>query len=389
MRPVYFLLLVVVGFVLLSAFQGLNHRLTQNVSARNAPAQSLPQGCFNFGSSTKDCSGGECLNGSYDESFINTDPGGLDGYVILTVPCNGTNCEDVPGVLRHAFNAYCCDQDNDGVPRGGGGCGPSQGADCDDSDSTVYPGNSENCSDGKDNDCDGKVDDDDGECSCPQNCWQFPVESGCWQDRDFCKYPDTGCPSGLFGLETCCCITCPLIIDVNGNGYSLTNAIGGVDFDHNNDGARERISWTAGGSDDAFLTLDLNGNGVIDGGRELFGNTTPQPINLSLAEPNGFIALAEYDKAANGGNRDGQINSRDAVFRSLRLWQDTNHNGISEPSELHRLLSLGLASISLDYRESRRQDQYGNQFRYRAKVRDTRGAQLGRWAYDIFLLRAN
>jgi hypothetical protein len=222
--------------------------------------------------------------------------------------------------------------------------------------------------------------------TCNQHCTPyFPLESGgCESPVDYCGF-QWGCGFGFTdGGQGCCCGATPILIDVAGNGFSLTDAYTGVHFDMGGDGRREPIAWTTEGTDDAWLVLDRNDNGAIDSAREMFGNLTDQPNATS--ERHGFIALAEFDRPENGGNSDGKITKTDSVFSRLRLWQDVNKNGLSEPSELHSLKELGLKTIELDFKVSRRTDQHGNQFKYRAKIKDNKDAQMGRWAWDVVLL---
>lgn len=333
-----------------------------------------------------------------DDVIHSSDPGGgFLGYLVERLErCEGDQnfpggpptCNSCPNYLRDywiASSSEICspyggiDDDCDGlIDEGfnvdGDGYETCEG-DCDDTNPTIYPGAAEICDCENDNNCNGM---DDENSTCQEALGMGPqCDEGVW---NWCALP-----GGCCAVAGVCYPSSPIVIDINGNGFSLTNAANGVNFDLKPDGIKERLGWTSANSDDAWLALDRNGNGTIDDGRELFGNYTPQPRPTTI-QPNGFIALAEFDKPENGGNSDGQIDRRDNVFSRLRLWRDTNHNGMSELNEMRRLSLSPIRVLELEYFESRRADQHGNRFRYRAVVRDERGAQVGRWAWDVFLV---
>jgi hypothetical protein len=111
------------------------------------------------------------------------------------------------------------------------------------------------------------------------------------------------------------------------------------------------------------------------------GNATPQPQPPAGTLRNGFLALAQYDEDHNDA-----MDEKDAIFSELRLWQDTDHDGTSQPAELHALPELGVAGISLAYTEAREVDQHGNSFRYKAAVYGTPGSPVGMTAWDVWLV---
>lgn len=158
---------------------------------------------------------------------------------------------------------------------------------------------------------------------------------------------------------------CPIVIDPLGQGFHLTSVANGVRFSFG--GKVVQTSWTDDDYSNAWLVLDRNGNGTIDNATELFGNYTPQPPG---PDPNGFKALAVFDDPRNGGNGNGRIDPGDAIYSSLRLWIDRNHDGISQPDELIPLAHAGVFAIELTYVQTDKTDELGNHFRYLAHIWD-------------------
>jgi len=79
------------------------------------------------------------------------------------------------------------------------------------------------------------------------------------------------------------------------------------------------------------------------------------------------------------------IDKRFLYFRFFTTLAGSEPQWYLRTLELHSLPELGLAAIDLDYKPSKRKDSNNNSFRYRAKVTDVHGSQMGRWLYDVFL----
>ena len=143
----------------------------------------------------------------------------------------------------------------------------------------------------------------------------------------------------------------PLVVDLDGDGVETTTSENGTHFDHDNNGFAEKTSWV--GKDDGLLVRDINGNGQIDDGTELFGNNSVLSNGQKAA--NGFEALKDLDS-----NNDGVFNSSDTAWNQVNVWKDSNQNGKVDEGELLTLEQAGIENIDLNYQNSNAVDTNGN-----------------------------
>lgn len=121
----------------------------------------------------------------------------------------------------------------------------------------------------------------------------------------------------------------PIALDLDGNGKIDTLSLeNGVFFDHNGDKVAFKSSWV--NSSDGILARDIDGDGKITSGAELFGNFT-RLKNGELAK-NGKEALSDLDSDENG-----VFDERDEAFGQILVWQDKNSDGISQKNELKKV----------------------------------------------------
>lgn len=155
------------------------------------------------------------------------------------------------------------------------------------------------------------------------------------------------------------------VLDLEGNGITLTAASDGVDFDIDGTGRRTRVGWTTAGSDDAFLALDVNRNGSIDSAKELIGTRTSLPDGKVITSANEVLRVLQgLGPPVPGGKLppgSATFDPDDAAFTSVLVWVDGNHDGRSEASELRTLEAAHVRSIAGGFRRSRDVDANGNQ----------------------------
>ncbi len=144
----------------------------------------------------------------------------------------------------------------------------------------------------------------------------------------------------------------PLVLDLDGDGVETVGVDQGTYFDHDGNGFAENTGWV--GVDDGLLVRDLNENGVIDDGTELFGNNSV--LSSGATAENGFEALADLDS-----NEDGTFNSSDTAWNSVKVWKDADQDGITDEGELITLENAGVTGINLNYTSQNTTDVNNNE----------------------------
>jgi len=144
----------------------------------------------------------------------------------------------------------------------------------------------------------------------------------------------------------------PLVVDLDGDGKIETvSTDGNVHFDFDSNQKIENSGWI--GKNEGFLVRDINGNGQIDNGIEMFGNHTVLQNGKNAV--NGFEALKDLDS-----NGNGKFDAEDDAWSQVKVWRDANTNGIVDSGELLTLEQAGIESINLKYDYQKEADENGN-----------------------------
>jgi hypothetical protein len=130
----------------------------------------------------------------------------------------------------------------------------------------------------------------------------------------------------------------PIVLDLNGDGIHTLAMDAGVTFDLLANGQAVQTGWVS--PQDGLLVRDVNHDGTINDGGELFGSSTLLADGQRALD--GYQALGALDS-----NQDGVINVADASFAELGVWVDSDSDGISETGEIRSLASLGITQLDL------------------------------------------
>jgi hypothetical protein len=95
-----------------------------------------------------------------------------------------------------------------------------------------------------------------------------------------------------------------------------------------------RLGWV--GADDGILSLDRNGDGIINNRREISFSEDFEGATTDLEGLQGFDS-----------NADGVLDASDDMWSSFTIWQDHNQNGVGTASEQMTLEEAGIVSLSL------------------------------------------
>ena len=185
------------------------------------------------------------------------------------------------------------------------------------------------------------------------------------------------------------CQTSPIVIDLNRDGFAFGGPEGAIWYDLLGMGKPFLLQWVRPGENDAFLVHDINRDGVVNDGSELFGNGTRLLLEKNQLARNGFLGLQQFDDPRLGGNDDGYISREDRVWENLYLWVDGDANGLSDSREMRALRDTEFLSLETIPKEAGIRDEHGNWLRFWAwSYKGGPGRQSEKlWMVDVFFKR--